>query len=228
MTTKAIIWDLDGTLIDFKIDFIRARREAINILKEYGIPRGKLSIKNSILLNTQNSKQIFSERGYPPEKVQEIMNLVNQKVIEIEYEAALKAVKIEGIDEVLEYVKNKNLKQAIYTFNTNQNARISLETAGLLAYFNLIVGRDDVANPKPHPDHLNCICEHLGVKVSEIIVIGDNNRDIEGALNVGARSIAVYTKISRIANLEMLKKADRFIKEDESSTKLIHAIEELL
>jgi phosphoglycolate phosphatase len=227
MATKAIIWDLDGTLIHFKIDFVRARKEAIKILQKHGIPRGKVSIKNSIMITVKRATETFSEMGYPAEKIQDIMDNVNKIIIEIEREAALTAIMVEGIDQVLEYVKNKELKQAIYTFNTNENAKISLETVGLLKYFNCIAGRDNVTNPKPHPDHLHYICGKIGVKLSDIIVIGDNHRDIEGALNVGARSIAVFTKISRLSSTEMMKKADRMIKEEEPAMNIIQAIKEL-
>ncbi len=228
MITKAIIWDLDGTLIEFKIDFIRARKEAIKILQKHGISRGKLTIKNSIWMTTQNAKEILVEKGYSAENIQEIMDEVNEEIVNIEREAALKASIMEGIKEVVEYIKNKGLKQAIYTFNTNDNARLSLQTVGLLKYFDVIGGRDDVLNPKPHPDHLRYICEKLNSNFSEIIVIGDNHRDIEGALNVGARSIAKYAKISKLSNIEMLEKADRFIKEGEPASSLIKAIEELM
>lgn len=36
---KAIIWDLDGTLIHFKINSVKARRKAIKVLRDYGIPK---------------------------------------------------------------------------------------------------------------------------------------------------------------------------------------------
>ena len=48
---KAIVWDLDGTLIHFKIDWLRARREAIRILKIQGVPKHILTVKSSILDN---------------------------------------------------------------------------------------------------------------------------------------------------------------------------------
>ena len=98
----------------------------------------------------------------------------------------------------------------------------------MLHYFDVIVGRDHVKNAKPHPEHLTTICDKLMVNPSNIIVIGDNHRDIEGALNVGAKSIALKTKLTKLTNLEILEKADRIIEENEIPTKLIHAIEDFL
>ena len=62
--------------------------------------------------------------------------------------------------------------------------RISLKKVKLADYFSIIVGRDNATNLKPHPDHLIHICKQLNVKTDEILVIGDNIRDIEAAINV--------------------------------------------
>ncbi|HEC38738.1 MAG TPA: HAD family hydrolase, partial [bacterium] len=88
-----------------------------------------------------------------------------------------------------------------------------------------IIGRDNVQNPKPHPEHLLEICDNLNVDPSEILVIGDNFRDIEGAINVGARSIAVLT---RLAKIETLQNADKIVEERDIPLKLIKEIEKRL
>ncbi|MHA1294430.1 MAG: HAD family hydrolase [Promethearchaeota archaeon] len=225
MKIKALVWDLDGTLIYFKINYIKARRVSIKILRNYGINKQELSIQKSILENVNRAKEIFKKIGYSPKKIQNILNEVNNEVIKIEHEAAIKATKIEGIEQVLRYAKEKNLKQAIFTFNTNKNAKLSLKKVNLLNFFDVIAGRDDVVKPKPHPEHLNYICKKLNVKPSEIIVIGDNYRDIEGAKSVNSKSIAVLTtNIDR----DLLIKADFIVKQKEIPNKLIEIIEQML
>ncbi|GAI86722.1 unnamed protein product [marine sediment metagenome] len=187
---KAIIWDLDGTLIDFKINSVKARRKAIKVLRDYGIQKENLSIEMPILENVKISRAIFNELGFSSEKIKEIINEVSNAVIQVEHEAAIKATLTQGIDQVLEFAKKKRFKQAVFTYNTHNNARISLETAGIFHYFEVIVGRDDTKNLKPHPDHLKIICEKMDVKPDHIVVIGDTGRDIEAAINIGSRSIA--------------------------------------
>jgi len=225
---KAVIWDLDGTIIHFKIDFIRARRAAVKILKKYGISKSNLTIEKTIFENVSTSRDIFKSMGYNTQKIENIIKKINGEVSKIELEAAKMATMINGIDQVLEFVHKKNLAQAIYTLNTSKNAKISLEKVNLSHYFDVIVGRDNVKNSKPHPDHLLHICENLKVSPSEILVIGDNHRDIEGALNINARSIAIQSKISRMTNLEIFQKADKIIKENEIPTKLIDAIRKFM
>ena len=225
---KAIVWDLDGTLIHFKIDYLRARKVAIKILKNYGVPKHLLTVKYSILENVSSARDYFHKKGFSDEKIERIIADIDKKIMEIELEAALNATMINGIDQVLKFAKSKNLKQAIFTFNTKKNAKISLEKVRLLGFFVLIVGRDNISNLKPHPDHLRFICNELNVEPDEIVVIGDSDRDIEAAINVGAHSIALNTKRSNFHKQETFEKADKIIELNEIPLKLINAIEELL
>ena len=86
-------------------------------------------------------------------------------------------------------------------------------------------------NVKPHPDHLLSICKFLEVNPQEIVVIGDTHRDIRGAKEVNALSIAVKTKISHLtdsSNIEYFYKAERVIEENEIPAKLIEALNDML
>jgi len=225
---RAIIWDLDGTLIYFNIDFVRARRNAIKILKKNGVPKPLLSIEFSILDNVAKARDYFKTTDLSQQLVEEIIKEVDDNITKVEFEAAQKAQMVHGIDQVLDYAKARNLKQAIFTFNTNQNAEISLNTVNLRHYFELIVGRDNVNNLKPHPEHLTYICNRLKIKPSEALVIGDSSRDIEAAIKVGAYSIALDTKKPNFFREEFIKKADVIVELNEIPSKIIEIIEKLL
>ncbi|MFX1312961.1 MAG: HAD family hydrolase [Promethearchaeota archaeon] len=225
---KAIVWDLDGTLIHFKIDYLRARKRAIEILKKYGVPKRILTVRISILENVKYAREFFEKEGFHQNKINEIVQEVDREITKIEYEAAQNATIINGIDQVLEFAKIKNLKQAIFTFNTKKNAEISLKKTNISHYFELIVGRDNISNLKPHPDHLIYICNYLNVKSNEILVIGDTSRDIEAAINVGAHSIALNTNITGLYNQGSFNKAEKIIKLEEIPSKLCIVIEQLM
>jgi len=225
---KAIVWDLDGTLIHFKINSIKARRKAIKVLRSNGVPKKELSVDMSILEAIKISKQFFIEFGFSSKKIKKIIEEVNATIIEIEHEAAIKASLIEGIAEVLEFAHKKNLIQAIFTYNTHDNARTSLETAGITQYFDVIAGRNDIKNLKPHPDHLKYVCKKIHVQLDEIVVIGDTGRDIEAALLTNSKSIALNTRIPSFIKREAFKKADKIIQPDELPNELIKTLEKFL
>lgn len=228
MQVKAIIWDLDGTLINFKIDSINARIAVTKLLKAAGVPKAFFKSQKSTFDIINNAKGILERLGMEEEEINAIITGANNAVVEIEEKAAHEASLITGIEKVLEYVKDKGIKQAIFTFNTFRNAKISLEKAKISHYFELIAGRDNVANLKPHPDHIYYICEALEVKPNEVIVIGDSSRDIEAALNVGAKSIGIKTPISRVFQDELFEKANSIIPLDEIPLKLIEVLEKIL
>ena len=142
--STAIVWDLDGTLIHFKIDFIKARKESIKIFLDNGVPENLLSLKSKILDNAKIARNFFELMGISESKINEIMQEANSAIAKVEYEAAINPTMVKGIDKVLEFAKNHNLKQAIFTYNTKENAKISLANINLLHYFEVIVGRDNI------------------------------------------------------------------------------------
>jgi HAD superfamily hydrolase (TIGR01549 family) len=227
MTIKSIIWDLDGTLIHFKIDYIRARKAAIEILSKYDVPKDLIPLQNSILDNVKTSRRYLTSKNVPEDVIDKLVFEINSRVSEIEYEAALQATKVKHIEKVLEFASKKGLKQVIYTYNTHQNAKKSLEKTEILSFFDMIVGRDDVKNPKPHKDHINVICEKLKVNPGQCVVIGDTYRDIEGALKVGAYSIAVETKLPQVFK-DKFEDADFLINQSDIPHSLIKILNELI
>ena len=190
---RAIAWDLDGTLVYFNIDFIQARKNAIEIFTENGVDPSDLSIQKPILENVKIGKEKFKEMKISEKKVKKILIKVEKSIIKVEDQAAENAKIVDGIKEVLEFCHQKQLKQAIYTLNTNETAKKTLKKIKILNYFDFIVGRDDVVNSKPHSDHLNYICTKFNLANQELLIIGDNPRDIKGANNISAPSIGILT-----------------------------------
>ncbi len=202
---KAIAWDLDGTIVYFNIDFIQARKNVIDILVENGINPSDLDIKRSILENINVGKEKFKEMHFSTKKVKKVLSKIEKTIIQVESQAAKIAKMVEGIENILRVCNRYGILQAIYTLNTNLNAKKTLENINILKYFDLIIGRDDVTNPKPHIDHLSNICKKLNINDKEILVIGDNPRDIEGANKISAPSIGILTDRHTKKDLEGAK-----------------------
>ncbi|MBY9007877.1 MAG: HAD family hydrolase [Candidatus Lokiarchaeota archaeon] len=221
---KAIIWDLDGTLIQFNIDVLRARKITIEIFEDFGIPKGYLTIKDNIRENIIIAKEYFKRNKLKSLDLKNVIEKIDSEVIRIEYEAAKNATKIKDIDKVLEFVRKKNLKQVIFTFNTYHNTILSLRNANLYNYFDLIVGRDNVKNPKPHKDHLSYICKKLNILPSEILIIGDTSSDIESALRIGAKSIAINNDTPNFYKKDLFQYANLIVEQINIPDELINAI----
>lgn len=195
---KGIVWDLDGTLVQFKLNYQRARSATKQIFESHGLPTHLLTGDNFIIQMIQIASDYFEHHMHLPlSEIHRIKQLVDKAVIEVEADAANQARPMDGIIQVLNSLQTYNLKMGILTYNTKLNTILSLEKAGLSKYFRdqaQIVGRDCVQNSKPHPDHINCVLNTMKLTPDEICVIGDHPRDIEAANNVSPRSIAIIIR----------------------------------
>ncbi|MBN1215295.1 MAG: HAD family hydrolase [Candidatus Lokiarchaeota archaeon] len=225
---KAIIWDLDGTLIHFNIDYIRARKITIDTFENNGIPKRLLSMKDSVRENTNKVKNYLENKNLKIYNLNEIIEKIDNEIKRIEYEAAVNSLKVKDIDKVLEFVKNKKIKQVIFTYKTFENAIICLEKTNLSDYFELVIGRDNIENPKPHEDHLLFICKKLNLSSKEILIIGDTSSDIECAIKIGANSIAINGDTPAIYKTEIMKYANFIIDQKNIPGDLIEAIKTFL
>ena len=198
MALSAILWDLDGTLIHFNIDYKKARAETISILEKYGYPKCQLTQEYYVLKMIKEARDYFSrEKIYNNDKITQIMKEIDKKVEMIEREASYQAKTIQGIKEVLEYCSNKKIKSGIITLNTTKNAIISLKSANIINFFpntSYIVGRDKVNKNKPDPEHIMHLLNQLNILSNEVCIIGDHPSDIESARLIGARSIAIISE----------------------------------
>jgi phosphoglycolate phosphatase-like HAD superfamily hydrolase len=198
MKLKGVIFDLDGTLIDFKIDYQKTRETAIKILEHYGISREKLDLERLIISMVKNGLITLKKlHDFDEKRINEIRHEISDKIAKVEGEAAEKATVLNGMLEVLKYLRESNILTAIMTFNTTQNAITSLKSARITKFFpnhEVIVGRDSVQNQKPDPEHAQYILDKWGLKADDVCIIGDHPKDIQTAENIHARSIAITTE----------------------------------
>ena len=224
MPLSAILWDLDGTLIHFNIDYKKARSETIRILEKYGYPKGQLTQKYYVLKMIKEATDYFSRNNiHNIDKITQIKKEIDKKVELIEREASYQAKTIPGIRNVLEFCVKRKIKSGIITLNTSKNALISLKSADIINFFpdtSLIVGRDKVNKIKPDPEHIMFLLNQLKVSPNNICVIGDHPSDIESARSIGARSIAVITDKHPASEF----KTSFFVEQSKIETELIEIL----
>lgn len=184
---KAVIFDLDGTLIDSKIDFRKMKRRNIRLLEASGVEPGLLTEE---MLNYDIERRAIEDlrtKGVPREEVQRVFQKVAEIMSEIELEAVEDARLFDGVVETLEKLKGLGLKIGIITRSCREYASRILEKFGLEKLIDAVAARDDVSRPKPDPEHPRYLMKILGVKPSETVLIGDHPMDALCAKNVGTR-----------------------------------------
>ena len=91
--------------------------------------------------------------------------------------------------DTLNFLKRNNYKLVIYTNNTRKLTDYGLEKFNLKSYFDFILTRDEVKNPKPHPEGLELIMEKYLIPQNNVLFIGDSWIDAETAVNAGVKFV---------------------------------------
>ena len=101
-------------------------------------------------------------------------------------EGPVAAVPVVGLFETIETLHQAGLMLAVVTNDLEQSAENTLVRFGIRDKFVAVLGYDSVVNPKPHAEPVHKFCNDKGLVPHEVLVIGDNSHDIEMARNAGA------------------------------------------
>jgi len=195
MTIKAVIFDLDGTLAYFNIDYMAARNEIISLLIKQGLPSSLLSIKEGVFDMLKKAKKHMKNSGKEEEFV-ELKNKVISIVERYESEAARKTRLLPHVLRTLKTLREMKLKMAVCTTNGEKSTNHILERFHIIHFFEAVITREAVSAVKPDPAHLEAALKALNIGPEEAIVVGDSTRDMECARKLNILAVGVTTGIS--------------------------------
>jgi len=201
---KAVVFDLDGTLVHFDIDLGALKRELLMALSRVGVPPSLFSTEDTLTDLLDKVEAYVKASGMGCGAMRKLWDEAF-KVIERFEEAAINSASLmPGALEVLSALKRKGLRIGLFTLNSSAVAVNVLKRLGISKFFDVMVARDLVDDVKPNPNHLSRVFEELGVEPREAVVVGDMPFDIKCAKKLGAVAVGVTTGRSRE---EELKKA---------------------
>lgn len=202
---KAVIFDLDGTLIDSmwvweKID--------VAYLGRYNIPVPECMDSALEGKSFTETATYFKERFNVPQSVEEIKQTWNELAWEFyTQEVPLK----QGVKEFLELMKAKNIKLGIATSNSTELVHAVLKHLEIDSYFHTIRTSCEVEKGKPHPYIYLKVAEDLGVKGEECLVFEDVPNGVRAGKNAGMDVWAVEDRQTEGAKVDLRALADRMI-----------------
>ena len=183
----AIIFDLDGTLVDTMDDLKTAVNSTLSILGYE--PRTKFEILNFV----NNGARELIRRSLPTAVQGE--DFIIDSALEIygqEYAKCYceKSQPYSGIEDVLKKLKQEKFKLAVLSNKTHHFVEAIIHKLFGDDTFDFVMGKSDFPH-KPDPSSAEFVAKTLGVKANKCIFVGDSDIDIKTAQNADMRSIGV-------------------------------------
>jgi len=173
---KALLFDLDGTLVDNMQLHIDAW---VQTGEHFGLPITEEMIQiNAGIPTRQLIIKLAAENDWTL-NTDEFTKLKQSTYREVKANAgAIK--KIEPIIEIARYYHGK-IPMTIGTGSSRPNAIAALTDAGIIDWFDIVVSADDVDNPKPHAEVWLKGTDHIGVDPKDCLVFEDGEKGMEAA-----------------------------------------------
>ena len=187
----AVIFDLDGTLLDSKKTILRCLNTA---LVEFG--RSPFEDEELHSMIGMNLNQILARKGAN-------QPIIAKRYTQIQLDTFMDDMTwYNGVPELLANLQESGYILGAATMRRGRIAREVLKGLGLSHYFEVIVGADDAPEPKPSGAHILTTCESLKVKPDNAIMVGDSKYDILSAKEAGCLAIGVSWGMGSIKEME--------------------------
>ena len=213
MTVRAILFDKDGTLLDFEatwgalfealaLDLAGGdEKRAAAMLLAGGYDEETGRIRSGSALGAGTTVDIV--RLWYPELAGEAFDAVVRRIDDaFAVHGRHGSVLLPGVEEVLAEIADMDISMGVATNDATATAVEALAALGIDRYLPNVYGYDSVPHPKPAPDIVFAFAAATGVDPSDIAVVGDNRYDIDMARAAGAGiAIGVLTGNSSAADL---------------------------
>jgi len=196
MAVKAVVFDLDGTIASFNIDYRAVRADVRGFLIRAGLPASILSINESIFEMLKKAEIFMKNNGESEKAFMDVRAKASAIAEKYELEAAKTTSMLTGVLETLKTLKKMNLKLGLCTINSERSTKYILKRFGIAEFFDAVTPRDSVKYVKPSTEHLEATLEALGVKPEEAMVVGDGASDMRCARELKAIAVGLPTGVS--------------------------------
>lgn len=182
---QAAIFDMDGTLLDTEAVF---RTIVFDVCTELGFEMTDDVHRSMVGGSHERTNQLLVEAygvAFPYALFDEKCRLIMRE--RSHGGVPVKAGAIEFVTEL----RQRGIPTAVATSSRNPHAEHHLAAAGLLDLFETVVTRDDVVNPKPHPEPYLTAARRLGVDPVHCLALEDSHAGVRAAHAAGMQTIMV-------------------------------------
>lgn len=184
---KAVIFDMDGVLIEAKDWHYEALNRALQLFG-YEISRHDHLTTYDGLPTSKKLAMLSLEHGLP----RELHAFINEMKQAYTMEMVFARCKPQFVHEyALSTLKSMDYKLAVASNSIRQTVEVMMEKARLEKYLNLMLAASDVTQPKPDPEIYTTAINKLGFTPKECLIVEDNENGIKAAIASGAHVLMV-------------------------------------
>jgi HAD superfamily hydrolase (TIGR01509 family) len=185
---KAIIFDMDGLLIDSEPIWFRAK---VDFMKKFDKEWSWEDQKNTMGVSTQFWVDYVFKKIEGSVSKDEVLSGIIDRMKDYYRRGELELMP--GANEALKFAR-KEFKVGLASGSYKELLEIVVHTNKWNAYFDEILSSDDMERGKPHPDIYLEVMKRLGVDPSESVILEDSRDGMKAGIAAGAKVIAVLSK----------------------------------
>ena len=201
MAIEAVIFDLDGTLAHFNLDYKGLRSEVRTYLMSIGVPTSVLDVNESIFEMLKKAEIFVKNSSKSTEAFAEVRTQALTIAEKYEMEAATTTSLLTGAVETLKDLQKMNLKMGLCTTSSEKAANYILQRFKIDGFFKVVVPRDKVKYVKPYTEQFEVALKTLGVRPKATLIVGDSIVDMQSAKELKAIAVGLPTGLSTTEQL---------------------------
>lgn len=221
MAIKGVLFDKDGTLLDYFETWMPVNREVAHAVAQGDealaerlliaggyVPDGARVRPGSVLAAGNTEEIAACWAGHLPGRTTaELVALIDALFVE---GGRRHAVPVTGLGSVLARLKARGLALGVATSDSAAGARASLADFGVLDLLDFLAGYDSGFGPKPAPGPVHGFCAATGLEPGEVAVVGDNLHDLAMGRAAGA-GLVVGVLTGTSAHADLAQHADHVL-----------------
>jgi len=196
LVVRAVVFDLDGTIVNFNIDRKSVRAEVKKFLGRKGFPLSVFSSEDSVFDILKKVEIRMRSDGEEEQKIARLREDALRILGRYEMEAARITNLVPGALETFRELRRRELKMGVFTVSSETSTETVLGSLGVRDLFDAVITRRSVQELKPGTAPLEATLEALAVKPQEAVVVGKSIQDMSSARELGITAIGIMTDAS--------------------------------
>lgn len=189
MKFKAVIFDMDGVLVDTERYYLQRREEFFG---GHGISISHLTPSDFIGGNMKDIWPRILQEAFDEEKASELQEDYEQ--FKENHPMPYAELLFSDVPDILEFLRQKEVKIALASSSSMFDIKQMLDIHQLNSYFEVVVSGNDFKQTKPNPEIYQSTMKKLGVTPSETLIIEDSEKGIQAGEAAGATVWAIEDK----------------------------------